>query len=300
MDDLRPPSIQHVLFDVGAGSARRTADLYRVAGASVQPDGQPLSVERTVEFEIVPRLVLAHRGARSGDGSDDLPRVTYAREVRAFAELVLGRNPDAASAHVQALIGSGATLETVYLNLISPTARYLKHKWHEDEHDFADVTLGLWRLQQVLREFGTAFRSDAQKSTGLRTLLSPGPGEAHDLGYMMFDLVLHSEFYRRDGWDAWIEPRAETKELVATVRNEWFDVVQFLVTGDKRLDELAALIQRVRQSALNPALGVICCGPAFVEQPELLAKVGGDISAADPRNSVAQAQNLVGAIASRV
>ena len=190
-------------------------------------------------------------------------------------------------------------LEKIYLELLSPTARYLKYQWLEDQRDFADVTLGLWRLQQLLREFSSAFRDDRQRATGLRALLTRGPNEPHDLGYLMFGLVLLGEFFRRGGWDAWIEPGPEASELTATIQSEWFDVVEFMASGEKRLDELAATIKMVRKASLNQSLGVLVCGQAFVEHPELVLLVGGDMPAADPRDAANEAQNLVRAIAKR-
>jgi hypothetical protein len=157
----------------------------------------------------------------------------------------------------------------------------------------------MWRLQQLLREFSAAFRAEAGPSTGLRSLLTPGPGEAHDLGYLMFGLVLLGEFFRRDGWDAWIEPAPEARALSSVIHNEWFDVVEFMVSGEKRLDELAASIKMVRKASLNRSLGVLVCGQAFVEHPELVLLVGGDMSTADPRDAAHQANSLVRAIASR-
>lgn len=299
MTDLRPPAMQQVLHEIGTGSPSQGHG-FRPVALSLQAAKQQLSLERTVEFEIVPRLVLAHRQrAQALAQGSALPAPVHSDDVRGFTDLVLGQNPDAAGAHVQSLMQQGIALEDIYLKLISPAARYLKFQWLEDERDFAEVTLGLWRLQQVLREFSAAFRNDPQKATGLRALLTPGPTEPHDFGYLMFGLVLLGEFFRRDGWDTWIEPKSASPELSKTIHNEWFDVVEFLVSGDKSLDELAATIKTVRKASLNRSLGVIVCGPMFIEHPELVLLVGGDMPAADPRDGVSQAQTLVGTIESR-
>jgi hypothetical protein len=299
MADLRQP-----VMDVIAQSVRSEApvdpgrELLRFSFArSLEAERRKATFEKTVEFEIVPRLLLAHKEQRP----DPASRLDYPNEIKAFADLVLGRSEDAAGAHIQALREQGVPLEAIYLRLLSPTARYLKYQWLEDERDFAEVTLGLWRLQQLLRQFAVEFRSAGtdKKATGLRALLTPGPTETHDLGYLMFGLVMLGEFFRRDGWEAWIEPAPGASELSATIHNEWFDVVEFMVGGQKRLDELAATIKMVRKASLNQSLGVLLCGQMFVEHPELVLLVGGDMPAADPRDAANQAQNLVRAIASR-
>ncbi len=298
MADMRPPLMEEVAHEIGSGSAGRGQEFLRLSVArSLRKENRRAVLDRAVEVEIVPRLVLAHQNRVRPE--DAVTGREFPDSVKAFAEVLLGRSEDAAGAHIQALQEQGQPLEAIYLNLLSPTARYLKYQWFEDQRDFAEVTLGLWRLQQLLRQFSAAFRTQGQKATGLRALLTPGPGELHDLGYLMFGLVLVGEFFRRDGWDAWIEPAADTPELSHTIQNEWFDVVEFMVSGERRLDELAATIKRVRKASLNRSLGVLVCGPIFVEHPELVLLVGGDMPAADPRDGAAQAQDLVRAIANR-
>jgi MerR family transcriptional regulator, light-induced transcriptional regulator len=297
MSDLRPPLMGEVAHDVSPGLPDRGHEVLRLAVArSLEREKRRATVKSAVEFEVVPRLLLAHpTGGAVG------PRLNFdfPNEIKSFAETVLGFSEDAAGAHIQGLHDQGIPLEAIYLKLIAPTARYLKYQWLEDERDFAEVTLALCRLQQLLRQFSTAFRGNYPQATGLRALLTAGPSEPHDLGYLVFGLVLLGEFFRRDGWDAWIEPAPKAGELSAIIHNEWFDVVEFMVSGEKRLDELAATIKAIRKASLNKSLGVLVCGQTFVEHPELVLLVGGDGPAADPRDAASQAEKLVRMIASR-
>ena len=166
-------------------------------------------LSRTVEVEIIPRLVMAH--------AYTVPEVkapSVAAEVASFAGCVLGPESHRAMEVVQAYRDRGMPLETIYLELLAPTAQHLRHLWMEDEWDFAEVTLALWRLQQLLRDFSPAFCADAAlKSVGLHALLTPGPGENHDIGHLMFGLVLAGEFFRRDGWKTWIESGLRKRRL---------------------------------------------------------------------------------------
>lgn len=252
-------------------------------------------LQHVVAFEILPRVIRAH----GADPAQALPRLPAEErvndEVRTFCNIVLSQSGEAAVEHIEALRARGRSLETIYLDLMVPCARYLRRLWDEDVCDFAAATLALWRLQQLLRDFSAAFRSlGAEHSCGLRALLAPAPGEKQELSFIMFDLALIGEFFRRDGWDAWIEPDSSSAEFSALVRTQWFDVVEFQVSGDKRLDALAANIRAVRRDSPNQALRVLVCGPAFVRHPELILVVGGDLPAADPKLGVAQARNLVG------
>jgi hypothetical protein len=221
-------------------------------------------------------------------------------EVSSFAEWVLGAESHRATEFVQAYRDRGVPLDTIYLELLVPTARHLRHLWMEDEWDFAEVTLALWRMQQLLRDFSPAFCADAAlKSAGLRALLTPAPGEKHEIGHMMFGLVLAGEFFRRDGWNTWIEPDSAGAAFIETIRTQWFDVVEFFASSDKKLDDLASNIRMVRRESSNRNIGVMVCGPAFSERPELVFLVGGDAVVSDFSQETLQAQKVVNLLSNR-
>jgi MerR family transcriptional regulator, light-induced transcriptional regulator len=256
-------------------------------------------LSRTVEVEIIPRLVMAHTNTVPVVRPPNV-QTEVGGEVSSFAECVLGVDSHRAAELVQAYRDRGVPLETIYLELLVPTARHLRHLWTEDEWDFAEVTLALWRMQQLLRDFSPAFCADAAlKSAGLRALLTPAPGEKHDIGHMMFGLVLAGEFFRRDGWNTWIEPDSASATFIETIRTQWFDVVEFFAGSDKKLDELASNIRLVRRDSCNRNIGVMVCGPAFIERPELVLLVGGDAVVSDFSQETLQAQNVVNLLTDR-
>jgi hypothetical protein len=217
------------------------------------------------------------------------------KDAAALAEQMLAGDTDDGAVRVDALRAHGLTLEDIYLQLLAPAAAHLRRLWNADLCGFAEATLALWRLQQLLRHYSVAFRAESdRRETGRRALLAPTPLEKHDLGYAMFYLVLISEFFRRDGWEAWIEPDPKAREFADVIRQEWFDVVEFLVSGDKQLDALASRIRMVRRESQNRSIGVMVCGQVFIEHPELVLLVGADLTATDARQGALQAQQLVG------
>ncbi|UFZ07691.1 cobalamin B12-binding domain-containing protein [Bradyrhizobium ontarionense] len=251
----------------------------------------------TIEAEIIPRLVMAHAPAL-----ERMPAIIAATEQEAadFAELVLGADDDRAVACIQAHRDHGETLERIYLELLVPTANHLRHLWADDERDFADVTLALWRLQQLLRHFSPAFCAElAAVPTGLRGLLTTAPGDRREMGHMMFGLVLAGEFFRRDGWDTWIEPDTADRGFLHALRTQWFNVVEFFANSDKKLDDLASNIRMARRESSNQDIGVLVCGPAFTERPELVLLVGGDGVVSDPSREASQARHVVSLLTER-
>jgi MerR family transcriptional regulator, light-induced transcriptional regulator len=78
------------------------------------------------------------------------------------------------------------------------------------------------------------------------------------------------------------------------VREQWFDVVEFLVCGDKQLDALASQIGVIRRESLNRSIGVMVYGQVFIEHPDLVLLVGADLTPKDARQGTLQAQRFVG------
>jgi MerR family transcriptional regulator, light-induced transcriptional regulator len=259
------------------------------------------SLSRIIESQIIPRLMLAHRAAQ---GASPLPAVDVhapgPEAIAEFANIVISNGVSVAAAYVEAQRASGMSLESVYIDLLSPTARHLGYLWENDLCDFTEVTAGLWRLQQLLHELSPAFQGDgagAQLSTsaGLsrpklarRALLLPAPGDQHTFGLFMV-----SEFFRRADWDVWGELPASTEQLINTVREERFDMVGFSVGSVLKLEELKFAIRAVRLESRNKNITVMVGGPIFVAHPEYVDLVGADMTAADGRDAVIFAEELV-------
>ena len=246
-------------------------------------------LSRAIEDEIIPRLILAHPTA--GDCSPLTPSVgaqVSTQDVQAFARLVLAPDGNVAHACIEAMRSNGISVETIYTDLLAPVARYLGVLWEEDLCDFTEVTVGLGRLQQVLRELSPAFGQSSASTSGNRVLLLPGPGEQHTFG-----LVMVAEFFRRAGWDVGGGAWEAGADPVVMVQREWFDVVGFSLGNAAQLDALAACIKSVRAAALNKSICVIVGGPLFLANPEFVAYVNADAASTDGAQAPELATRLV-------
>ncbi|MDQ2779900.1 MAG: hypothetical protein M3Y32_10125, partial [Pseudomonadota bacterium] len=126
-------------------------------------DTRMLQLARTIEFEIIPRLMLAHCQSVEAPISITPPvqvatsaATVSQEEVAHFAKIVLSQEEDTALASIAALRARGVAIEQIFVGLLAPTARYLGSLWDDDLCSFTDVTVGLGRLQRVLRELSPA------------------------------------------------------------------------------------------------------------------------------------------------
>lgn len=271
----------------GAAQARSPGSAYR--------DRRAECLARVIEAEIIPRLMMVHNAPR---GAATLPAVDVSAPgpdlVAEFADLILANNVDSVAARVQGLRDRGMRLESVYLDLLAPTAKHLGALWEADQCDFTTVTLGLWRLQELMHRLSSSFQIEPpatrKRPPGqrFRALLIPAPGEQHRFGILMV-----SEFFRRACWEVEGDPPATEEQLISTVRNQWFDIAGLSVSGDLRIDALKSAVAAVRKSSCNPNVGIMVGGQIFLQRPELVAQVGADLTAADGREAVTRAERLV-------
>lgn len=249
----------------------------------------------TIEGEIIPRLVLAHRGDKRCSPKASTGASVAARQVSQFTDMLLTSEIDSARQFIDDLQADGVALDNVYLELFAPAARQLGEMWAADRCDFTAVTLGLWRLQRLLHECSPQFQVEAMAPIeGRRILLAPMPGSQHTFGVFMV-----AEFFRRAGWDVVDGPVASAADLVSTVTRNWFEIVGLSLSCDHRLDPLAALIREIRRSSRNRAIGIIVGGPVFIAHPDAAVRVDADVYAADAQQALLAAQDLLFALPQR-
>lgn len=250
---------------------------------------------RTVETDVIPRLIIARRQALRGRVTGASSNVCNESDVVELAQMVLDPDETVASRHVEELSQRGLPMEAIYCELFADTARLLGAMWVEDEIAFTHVTTGVWRLQQMLHHFRSIFLAEsphgpAGRNTGLRILLAPAIGSQHSLGMAMV-----GEFFRRDGWSVHTALITSNTDLADILRSEWFDALGLSLAVVDRLDDLRATIAAGRRASRNLQIGVIVGGPAFVQNPAHASYVGADAVALDGRDAprlIEQALNL--------
>ncbi len=244
-----------------------------------------------IESEIIPRLMTAHASntpATSTGNESGEPRVTE-HDVAALAPLALQVEADALLAHVEIIIARGVGVETVMVELLAPTARMLGEIWEDDRCDFVDVTMGLWRLQEVVHEISSRIPADRRGAGGgRRALFASMPGDQHNFGTVVVD-----ELFRRDGWITDRIAEADTSDLLNRVAGEWFDMIGLTISCDCHIGPLPSIIVGLRSVSRNSRIAVMVGGRVFTADPGLADQVGADGTARDAKLALEVAGELV-------
>jgi MerR family transcriptional regulator, light-induced transcriptional regulator len=282
------PAVERPL-DISALGKAGLADLTPTADARRRE-----RLERMIHDEIVPRLMLSHRvGPVPPSLSSAVARKLSDADVTAFVAAIRGSDDGSAVEYVRTLVAEGAPIEAIYVDLLAPTARRLGTLWDADECDFVEVTVAMGRIQRLLRDLSQHFLADSSRAdTTGNALLTCVPGEQHTLG-----VIIVAEFLLRDGWRVLVGAPWTESDLLAMVANESFDVIGFSVGCENRLSSLKREIRRLRAASRNPNVRVMVGGQVFIDDPEMVSRVGADAYAVDARQAPHTARALLHASA---
>lgn len=288
-----PSAAEQVDRDRPRAHRPRSAGAQRSDGHAADREAR---LERLIEEEIVPRLVVSHRaGALPPSLVSAVARQLSDADVASFVDAVRGPDDARASEMVRALIADGAPVESVYLDLLAPTARRLGQLWDSDECDFVEVTISLGRMQRLLRDLSQLFLADTVRGDPVGSvLLSCVPGEQHTLG-----IIMVGEFMLRDGWRVLVGAPWTESDLLDMVASEWYDVIGFSVGCEGRLSVLKREIRRLKGVSRNPDVKVLVGGQVFSLDASLVDRVGADGYATDARDAPRAARSLLAALQGR-
>ena len=233
-----------------------------------------LILARAVQLDVIPHLL--QRTGKRGTGSINV-------HIERLAGLSMQASGNEVVDFVTGLRDNGFDEETIYLELLAPTAALLGDYWVDDFCTFADVTIGVGHLHTAMRALRSAFfQGGRQVEPGApRALLLPLPGEQHNFGASML-----AAFFVRAGWDVWSGMVTNGAELADMVRRDWIDLVGFSVSHDALIEPTKREVATVRAASRNKALVVMVGGLPFAQNPSLADIVGADGTAVDGAQAV--------------
>jgi len=250
------------------------------------------SVNTIIESEIIPRLLMAHASG-TPRGKARRARAIDPDDAARFAMLPLRLEAASLLEEVHAFIANGASVETICLDLLAPAARKLGEMWESDKCDFLDVTMGLWRLQEVMREIAARSPAALGSLRPVRSaLFSPMPGDHHNFGTLMIE-----EVFARGGWQSEALIKPERRELLDRLARQPFNLVGLTLARDCPGAAVSNLIKAMRNVSANPHIIVLVGGRMINENTDLAVQVGADGTGRDALGALQLAEDLVRCVA---
>ena len=223
-----------------------------------------------LEDHVIPHLVKYHAKA----APIAVMKPTEAEFEEFFGHLLEDRESGFVEA-IHRMVSRGLSIESIYLDLLVPSAVRMGQRWVDDCSDFVAVTVAVGRLQALLRQFSADFLAEASRPpAGRRILLAQPEDETH-----MFGLSVVAEFFRREGWEVVGGVAGAVQDPVQQLRNEWFDAAGVSVGSELKLGWLRDRITAMRQYSCNPDVLIMVGGPLFTADPARVQWVGADLTA---------------------
>ncbi|MGL4573696.1 MAG: cobalamin B12-binding domain-containing protein [Burkholderiaceae bacterium] len=246
----------------------------------------PVELTHLIHARVIPGLVRAYqsgRGQRRTPQAVGAEHPTGPKRVAEFAQSILCDRLEDTQCKINGYLRDGVPIERIYLDLLMPAARYLGLRWSADSCDFTEVTVGCWRLQQIMREFEEELSARCVQGAAIDSvLLSAVPGEHHTLGVSML-----AAFFRRAGYEVLGEPAATATQIIEMVRAWELDVVGLSVATDSALAGLASLVASIRRACSGKSVLILVGGAGIDRQSHSVNAIGADAALSDPMEAIA-------------
>jgi MerR family transcriptional regulator, light-induced transcriptional regulator len=181
---------------------------------------------------------------------------------------------------------AGIRADEIADHYIPALARRLGELWCEDELGFASVTIGVARLQGLLRELGPAWRADLVTDSDAPTLLVVVAEEVyHTLGAMVLSGQL-----RRMGLSVRLMIGANISQIGPAMRRVRYDAVLISASYGETLESMRKIVEQIKSST-TAAPPVVIGGTVLETALELGADIkvltGADHATNDPVEALA-------------
>ncbi|NCN84904.1 MAG: cobalamin B12-binding protein [Sphingomonadales bacterium] len=262
-----------------------------------EPDNAGYDLSLLIQNLVIPKLIADRQepGYRlyeqelTAENSAGPANAITAEDVEKFSLLSTTSDARELLDFVDKCLANGSSVDSIYVDLLAPTARRLGEYWESDERDFVDVTMGLWRIQEILRELTLRIPPPALAGFGQRSaLFSTMPGEQHSFGTLMI-----AECFYRAGWDADIMIEPSQSELIGKFAGRHYDLIGLTVSLDYPKATLSGLVNAIRSVSSNPETRIMMGGRVINNDPGLIEECGADATAADAPSAVKLADDLV-------
>lgn len=194
--------------------------------------------------------------------------------------------PEAVSSVAADMIRAGIAAEVIAEVYIPEVARQLGEMWCDDSIGFAGVTVGVARLQGLLRELGPEWRADTSGTAkGPTMLVVVGADVSHTLGATVLTGQL-----RRRGISVRLMVGARAEDIGPLLRQLHFDAVMISAAQGESVEALRKLVAAVKQTATRPTpviVGGTISGEGPRQASDLAALVGADYVTNDPDEALA-------------
>ena len=239
-------------------------------------------IERKVDIS-ASRISSNQNWVQSSQVKQDQYRNTLGEEeINKLTNLLLDTGEGSFELAITVLKTHGASIDYIVLDLIPSIARQLGKQWEDDSLSFADVSIGVNKLERVIHKLDYLFQAnqlDRQQNKSI--FISGFPGSQHSLGTLIF-----ANFLIYSGWQVHRPNQVNIDSIVYGVSSKEIQAIAISVSTNEQLEKLPELINLLREKSKNPEIIVLIGGPLYNKAPSEFDHIQANIKAFTPEESV--------------
>jgi methanogenic corrinoid protein MtbC1 len=203
-------------------------------------------------------------------------------EIDRITQLLLSTEDGAFELAITVLKTHGVSINYIVLDLIPTIARRLGKQWEDDTLSFAEVSIGVNRLERVIHKLDYLFQvTQLEKRGNHSILISNFPESQHSLGTLIL-----SNYFIHSGWRVYRPENNSLKSIGRELESNNHDAIAISISCDEQLELLPNTINFLRGKSKNPKIVVLIGGPLYNKAPAKFDCIEADIKAFTPEESV--------------
>lgn len=224
----------------------------------------------------VPKLRLATDNTDQAVSAHGQSSVLDTTLLNNIYSAVLGFDKPACLATVTEAMSRGISAEVIADRYVPAISLRIGEDWCEDRLNFAQVTIGVARLQAMLRDLGPTWAADeVADAFAPSILLMALPGAHHTLGCTLLAGQL-----RRRGYSVRLALELSQDEIADLVAKMSFDAIFISASEYESLEKLRRMVNFLRTLSVQP-LPIAVGGTLLDIHTDIAPMVGVDIATSD-------------------
>ena len=250
-----------------------------------------LWLNKTIESEIIPRLLMGHKLESANQVIDDQSSDIEVKqtEINDFCQTLLDGPIADCFTFIDRMQKSGHSLVSLYMNLVPASTRRLQQLWETDENSFIEVTLALGRAQNLIHQLSPSFMSQGKLSEFQgNALLINAPRSQHTLG-----ILIMGEFFKLNGWNTTVEIETTSADLKDRIRLQAYDLLAISISCEDQWGTMETLLNEVKKVSKNKGILTMAGGPLFDFKPELVQECSADVCELTAEDAIKKVSDLI-------
>lgn len=168
--------------------------------------------------------------------------------VNQVTQLLLSTEQGAFELAITSLKAHGTSINYIVLELIPKIARRFGKQWEDDVLSFAEVSIGVNKLERAIYKLDYLFQATQLEKRGKQSILiSVFPESQHSLGTLIL-----SNFFIHSGWSVHRPDNTSLGSIIKELETQSYAAIAISVSCEDQLQQLPNLLRTLKGNLRTP------------------------------------------------